>query len=1142
MDKNRRDFMKQLLIGGAVGATILSDLPAMAKDEENKAERPQDKTEYKYVYSSCLGCNVRCGIKARIKNVAGQEIIDRIEGNPYHPYNRAAKIDKQDHKYDPIPYNTPTSEANTKWVGSLCPRGQDGIHYTYYPYRVIKPLKRAGKRGEGKWEAITWEQLIKEIAFGGTIEATGEKLPGIADLFPLGKLKKAGFENPLKILENMKKDTEAIIALAEDKKSSALDVSNKIAEFKSKYESLLSTKGLSLKDILIDPDRPDLGTVANQFAYYRGRGQGHTDYFSTNFANSLGTINWLRHTSACQNAYYTANKALFGQTDLQPDIYSAKVVIMAGAQMGRLHPGATGQGLIIQRAANKELKIYYVNPTAPRTEANENIIWVPIKPGKDAALALGMIRWIFENNKYNAEYLKVPNKLALKAFNYATPSNATWLVITNGDKQGQFLKAKDLGISTENKAVVRFNNEFKVFDTINEGELFFAGEVTLADGKKVEVKTSLQILKEEAMSKTLQEWGQISGVDPKMIAQMAKDLTDAAPQAGTYVHRGVAMHSNGEYNIISYRLIDILIGNYHKKGGLLGRAGHSDYSHYCYEIAKFSGQPVKWGPQIDRTKFKYEKTLEYLMKVKKGENPYGTIRPWYPLSAEESYTETFAGMFYKYPYQMKAMILHFANPVLSANHGVKFIDTLSDTDKLPLFVGITTTINETYIYADYIVPDTTYLETGTSGIQYLYATSGGATVAESWRSPVVMPRTEQIGVSPKGHPRHASFYEFFIDLGKALGLAGFGKDAVEGKKHNAGKKFHIESVYDYILKVYANGAMDSVNKGLIPKEVPAEDIEFVEKNYYIAKFKDAISPEEWKYVCYALARGGVFTSYNTSFDAKGLSKRKVPGKDIHTVWNEDIAKTVNTVTGVKYWGTARYFEPSASAFINGVKEDKAFGTPFKKLYGDYPFVLTFASGPLSTKHRAVMYYYIRQINPDNFAILNPDDAKNLGVKTGDILNIETPSGSIEAPVLVEPTVIKGSVVIPYGFGRWSDTVISKPKYIANFKDKKLQQHLNNLPEKVSIPEDAINPIRNMDSDWKELLFTNKPKAFYDNGLGVEKWAFQGITPNPVEMKDPALKDWPLISCLGATQSYYYTPAKVTKTGKKYKFEAEQLVW
>lgn len=1141
MNQDRRDFMKKLLVGSAVGAGVISSLPAMAKEGENKAERPQDATAYKYVYSSCLGCNVRCGIRARIKNVGGQEIIDRIEGNPYHPYNRSAEFSKQDHKYDPLPYNTKVSDA-AKWIGALCPRGQDGIHYTYYPYRVTKPLKRAGKRGEGKWETISWEQLINEITNGGVIKATGEKLPGIAEFFPLGKLKKAGFENPQKILDDMKKDTEGIIKIAEDKTKTAADVTAAINSFKAKYEALLSPKGLSLKDILIDPDRPDLGTVANQVVYYRGRGQGHTDYFSQNFTNSFGSVNWLRHTSACQNAYYTADKAVFGQTDLQPDIYSAKMVIMAGAQMGRIHPGATGQGLLIQRAVNKEIKIYYVNPTAPRTVAEANIVWVPIKPGTDAALALGMMRWIFENKKYNEEYLKVPNKLAIKSVNYAVASNATWIVITSGDKKGQFLKAKDLGISAEDKAVVRFKDEFKAFDSINEGELFYSGEVTLADGKKVEVKTSLQILKEETMSKSLKEWGDICGVDPKMIAQMAKDFTDAAPQAGTYTHRGAAMHSNGEYNIMSYRMMDILIGNYHKKGGLLGRAGHTDYSHYAYELTKFKGQPSKWGPQIDRTKFKYEKTLEYLMKVKKGEKPYGTIRPWYPLSAEESYTETFAGMFYKYPYQIKAMILHFANPVLSANHGVKFIETLSDTDKLPLFIGSTTTINETYMYADYIVPDTTYLETGTAGIQYFYATGGGSTIAESWRVPVVMPRTEKIGTSPSGHPRHASFYEFFIDLGKSLGLAGFGKDAVEGQKYNAGKKFSIESVYDYILRVYANGAMDAVSKGIIPKEVSQEDVDFVEKNYYISQFKDVLSPEEWKYTCYALARGGVFTSYATSFDEKGFSKRKVPGKDIHTVWNEDIAKTVNTVTGVKYWGTARYFEPSTSAFVNGAVEDKAFGTPFKKLYGDYPFVLTFASGPLYSKHRSVMYYYIRQIAPDNFAILNPEDAKKVGVATGDIIAIETPSGEIEAPVFVEPTVIKGTVVVPYGFGRWSDTVISKPKYIKGLKDKKLQKYIDSIPEKVSISEDAINPIRGMDEDWKELLFTNKPKAFYDSGLEVEKWAFQGITPNPVEMKDPALNDWPLLSCLGAAQSYYYTPAKVVKTGKKYKFEAEQLVW
>jgi anaerobic selenocysteine-containing dehydrogenase len=42
----------------------------------------------RHVYSSCLGCNVRCGIRVRIVSYDGIEVVERIEGNPYHPYNR----------------------------------------------------------------------------------------------------------------------------------------------------------------------------------------------------------------------------------------------------------------------------------------------------------------------------------------------------------------------------------------------------------------------------------------------------------------------------------------------------------------------------------------------------------------------------------------------------------------------------------------------------------------------------------------------------------------------------------------------------------------------------------------------------------------------------------------------------------------------------------------------------------------------------------------------------------------------------------------------------------------------------------------------------------------------------------------------
>ncbi len=48
------------------------------------------------------------------------------------------------------------------------PRGcQKGLRHAKYMYgkqRVLYPMKRVGKRGEGKWERITWEQATREIA------------------------------------------------------------------------------------------------------------------------------------------------------------------------------------------------------------------------------------------------------------------------------------------------------------------------------------------------------------------------------------------------------------------------------------------------------------------------------------------------------------------------------------------------------------------------------------------------------------------------------------------------------------------------------------------------------------------------------------------------------------------------------------------------------------------------------------------------------------------------------------------------------------------------------------------------------------------------------------------------------------------
>lgn len=42
----------------------------------------------------------------------------------------------------------------------ICLLGRTRVEYQYHPDRLLKPLKRVGKRGEGKWEEISWDEAI----------------------------------------------------------------------------------------------------------------------------------------------------------------------------------------------------------------------------------------------------------------------------------------------------------------------------------------------------------------------------------------------------------------------------------------------------------------------------------------------------------------------------------------------------------------------------------------------------------------------------------------------------------------------------------------------------------------------------------------------------------------------------------------------------------------------------------------------------------------------------------------------------------------------------------------------------------------------------------------------------------------------
>ncbi len=58
--------------------------------------------------------------------------------------------------------------------GHICQKGCLAARMPYDPKRLMHPLKRAGERGEGKWEKISWDQALDEIA---------EKLQAIAEKY-----------------------------------------------------------------------------------------------------------------------------------------------------------------------------------------------------------------------------------------------------------------------------------------------------------------------------------------------------------------------------------------------------------------------------------------------------------------------------------------------------------------------------------------------------------------------------------------------------------------------------------------------------------------------------------------------------------------------------------------------------------------------------------------------------------------------------------------------------------------------------------------------------------------------------------------------------------------------------------------------
>ena len=97
----------------------------------------------------CMWCHAHCRVAVHTEN----DMLVKIEPDDTYPSYKLYES-----------------------ITRACPRRRAAKEWFYHPQRLNYPLKRIGKRGEGRWEQLSWEQALAEI--GSSLEGLVHEFGG----------------------------------------------------------------------------------------------------------------------------------------------------------------------------------------------------------------------------------------------------------------------------------------------------------------------------------------------------------------------------------------------------------------------------------------------------------------------------------------------------------------------------------------------------------------------------------------------------------------------------------------------------------------------------------------------------------------------------------------------------------------------------------------------------------------------------------------------------------------------------------------------------------------------------------------------------------------------------------------------------
>jgi anaerobic selenocysteine-containing dehydrogenase len=758
---------------------------------------------------------------------------------------------------------------------------------------------------------------------------------------------------------------------------------------------------------------------------------------------------------------------------LKPDLLNAEFVIFFGTGAFEANFGSTVMAEKVTKSLRERtFKFAVVDPRLSKT-ASKAEYWIPIKPGADGALALGMMRWMIENNAFDKTFLENPNKEAAANDGEKSWTNATHLVRIVGGRPEKFLKLGGTMIEGEEPMMRQMmdtmepEEQEKMMEKMNAKMMEdmdlsdidqhvvlvngvpcpkeFAMNADLEGSIEIEntrYETAFSLLKKRVMEKSIREYADICGINEEQIIQLAQEFVIHGKKSVAEFYRGPVQHTNGYYTAQALIMLNLLVGNVDWKGGLCKGGGH------WHEFGGKKGTPYNFkemnpgfikafGVRQTREKATYDKTTLF-----KRDN-FPAKRPWFPYSSNV-YQESIPSAEDQYPYPVKILYLHKGTPTLACPAGHKQIQILQDTEKIPLFIASDIVVGETTMYADYVIPDITYMERwGTP-----HVTPDVLSTTSKVRQPMVAPLTEIVNVAGEEMP--ISMEAFMIAIAKKVGLPGYGTNGFgEGMDFNRPEDFHLKAIANiavseelaFIAQRPAPGSFEDITEyeGKPVPDATNEEIDIFKKarahlpKSVIDEAKCAAAAGQpcWSKTVHVLNRGGRFEEFDGGWKKEYAGH---PLKKEINMYIETVGNTKDSMTG-EYWDGLPKYEPIKDIMGKEINDD------------DYEFTLITYKEIFHGHSRTIGCQWLNELlyfegsdkphhynvyNKENQIWINKSDAERLGLHTGNLVKIvskTTPEGTfdlgngekqtISGKVLVREGIRPGVVAIAWHYGHWA---------------------------------------------------------------------------------------------------------------------------